>query len=82
MSQADAFAEGLVTQQDGKPMYMGVDYNTTLSTSGPGRKSVRLTSKKSWTHGLFIADILHSRSYSNRALLLEVGSGTTRYVFH
>ncbi|TVY62767.1 putative endo-1,3(4)-beta-glucanase, partial [Lachnellula suecica] len=39
--------------------YMGVDHTTTLSTSGPGRNSVRITSKKSWTHGLFIADIEH-----------------------
>jgi hypothetical protein len=39
--------------------YMGVDYKTTLNSGGPGRKSVRISSKKSWTHGLFIADIKH-----------------------
>jgi beta-glucanase (GH16 family) len=38
---------------------MGVDSLTTLDPSGPGRKSVRIESKKSWNHGLFIADIAH-----------------------
>ena len=59
VSEADALSEGLVTQAAGEPMYMGVDYNTTLTPTGQGRKSVRITSQKSWTHGLFIADILH-----------------------
>jgi hypothetical protein len=30
-----------------------------LKTAAVGRNSVRLVSKKSWTHGLFIADIAH-----------------------
>jgi hypothetical protein len=30
-----------------------------LETAAVGRNSVRLVSKKSWTHGLFIADIAH-----------------------
>jgi hypothetical protein len=38
---------------------MGVDHTTFLPTSGPGRNSVRISTKKSWTHGLFIADIAH-----------------------
>ena len=38
---------------------MGVDNITVLNPSGTGRKSVRITSKKTWTHGLFIADIEH-----------------------
>lgn len=50
---------GYVTQSDNQPAYIGVDYNTTLTTTGPGRNSVRITSQKTWTHGLFIADILH-----------------------
>ncbi|KAF7954525.1 hypothetical protein EAE96_005645 [Botrytis aclada] len=41
------------------PLYMGVNHTTFLDPAGPGRKSVRITSQKSWTHGLFIADILH-----------------------
>lgn len=38
---------------------MGVDHTTYLDPAGTGRKSVRIMSQKSWTHGLFIADILH-----------------------
>jgi hypothetical protein len=40
-------------------VYLGVDYTTFLNESGPGRKSVRLTSKKAYAKGLFIADICH-----------------------
>lgn len=36
--------------------YIGVDYATKTTT---GRASVRLTSQKSFNHGLFIADIAH-----------------------
>lgn len=38
---------------------MGVDHTTTLQTNGAGRESVRISSKKTFTHGLFIADIAH-----------------------
>jgi hypothetical protein len=38
---------------------MGVDHTTKLSTSAQGRQSVRITTQKSWTHGLFIGDIEH-----------------------
>ena len=37
-------------------VYLGVDYTKTTTT---GRASVRVTSKKSYTKGLFIADIAH-----------------------
>lgn len=40
----------------GNATYMGVDYN---STSDTGRQSVRITSKKSYNKGLFVADIAH-----------------------
>ena len=36
--------------------YIGVDYNTTSNT---GRQSVRITSKKAFNKGLFLADIAH-----------------------
>ncbi|ESZ98438.1 glycoside hydrolase family 16 protein [Sclerotinia borealis F-4128] len=49
----------LITANDYGPAYIGVDYTTPLDTAGPGRKSVRIASQKSWTHGLFIADISH-----------------------
>ncbi|KAF2837543.1 glycoside hydrolase family 16 protein [Patellaria atrata CBS 101060] len=35
------------------------DSKTVLTTSAVGRKSVRIESKKTWTYGLFIADIKH-----------------------
>ncbi|KAJ2972865.1 hypothetical protein NUW58_g9090 [Xylaria curta] len=38
-------------------VYLGVDYQTTNPPAG--RASVRLTTKKSYTHGLIIADIAH-----------------------
>ncbi|TAQ85301.1 hypothetical protein B7494_g6365 [Chlorociboria aeruginascens] len=38
-------------------VYLGVDYQT--ANPAGGRKSVRLTSKQSFTKGLFIADIAH-----------------------
>ncbi|KAK4250826.1 glycoside hydrolase [Corynascus novoguineensis] len=37
-------------------VYLGVDYNRTTMT---GRASVRVTSKKAYTRGLFVADIAH-----------------------
>ena len=58
VSQADALTAGLISQGFG-PAYMGVDYSTTLSISAQGRKSVRITTQKSWTHELFIGDIEH-----------------------
>ena len=40
----------------GNATYIGVDYN---STSDTGRQSVRITSKKAYNKGLFLADIAH-----------------------
>lgn len=58
-SQANAAAQGLISAANGVA-YLGVDYSTTLSsTSSVGRNSVRITSQKAWTHGLFVADIAH-----------------------
>ena len=49
-----------IDPRENNSIYLGVDYNTTLTPGGgAGRSSVRLTSKKSYNHGLFIADILH-----------------------
>ncbi|KAI5465852.1 glycoside hydrolase family 16 protein [Mariannaea sp. PMI_226] len=38
-------------------VYMGVD--TVTKNPSNGRRSVRVSSNKSWTHGLFISDIAH-----------------------
>jgi hypothetical protein len=59
LSQTDAQSAGLISQASGQPAFMGVDHLTTLSTTAQGRKSVRITTEKAWTHGLFIADIAH-----------------------
>lgn len=42
-----------------KSTYVGVDHTNVFSATGPGRPSVRIQSKKSYNHGLFIADIAH-----------------------
>lgn len=47
---------GLFKQQNGK-LYMGADH--TNVASGRGRNSVRITSKKTYTHGLFLLDMDH-----------------------
>ncbi|TWU76808.1 hypothetical protein ED733_005579 [Metarhizium rileyi] len=48
--------EGLAKSSPGG-IFMGVDHQTKNPPNG--RKSVRVTSKKSFTHGLFVADIAH-----------------------
>lgn len=49
----------LIAASDYASVYIGVDHSSVLSPAGPGRKSVRITSQKSWTHGLFVAEISH-----------------------
>ncbi|KAK4906824.1 hypothetical protein LTR66_017686 [Elasticomyces elasticus] len=45
---------------DPNSAYMGVDSSSILDpTKGPGRASVRLQSKNSWTKGLFVLDVPH-----------------------
>ncbi|KAJ4268442.1 hypothetical protein NW762_002505 [Fusarium torreyae] len=51
-----ANSDGLAGFVDGA-IYMGVDYKTKSPSNG--RKSVRVTSHESFTHGLIIADIAH-----------------------
>jgi hypothetical protein len=57
-SSSDAFAAGLA-KVDNNGAYMGVDTSTVLTPGGAGRKSVRIQSKASFTHGLFILDLAH-----------------------
>ncbi|KAK5058730.1 hypothetical protein LTR84_010994 [Exophiala bonariae] len=56
VGQSAAQAAGLVNTNN-NAIYMGVDH--TNVASGSGRQSVRLTSKKSYTHGLIILDASH-----------------------
>ncbi|KAF5672495.1 mixed-linked glucanase precursor MLG1 [Fusarium circinatum] len=51
-----ANSEGLAGYVDGA-VYMGVDYQTKNPSNG--RRSVRVTSRDAFTHGLFVADIAH-----------------------
>ncbi|KAI9734315.1 MAG: hypothetical protein M1834_002419 [Cirrosporium novae-zelandiae] len=53
-----AVATGLFVD-NGKSVRLAVDALSTLDPNGPGRNSVRITSKKIYNHGLFIADISH-----------------------
>jgi hypothetical protein len=62
-SDAAANASGLAGYSNSQ-VYLGVD-STTVNPPG-GRASVRLSSQKSYNHGLFIADIVH----------MPVGCGT------
>lgn len=56
LSGSAAQSAGL-TNANNNQIYLGVDHTTTNPSAG--RASVRLTSNKSYTHGLFIADIAH-----------------------
>lgn len=58
LSQTNAQNAGLINTNNGQ-IYMGVDHSNTVSTSSAGRSSVRVSSNKAYTHGLFIADIAH-----------------------
>lgn len=57
-SLSSAQSAGLVNTNNNQ-VYMGVDHTSTLSTSSAGRPSIRVSSNKAYTHGLFIADIAH-----------------------
>lgn len=59
VDRTSAITKGLVASGAAGTAYIGVDHTTVLSPSGMGRNSVRISTKKSWTHGLFIADIKH-----------------------
>ena len=56
-SQSSAQSLGLINTNNNQ-IYLGVDY-TTVNPASPGRDSVRVTSNKAYTHGLFVADIAH-----------------------
>ncbi|KAF2149896.1 glycoside hydrolase family 16 protein [Myriangium duriaei CBS 260.36] len=64
VNQADATAGSLVGLRNhahaNNSVYIGVDHNTTLAAAGPGRKSVRLTGKQTFTHGLVTLDVYHA----------------------
>lgn len=58
-SQEDAFDLGLYSVDPfSNAVRLGVDSSNTYAP-GEGRPSIRLESKESYQHGLFIADFLH-----------------------
>lgn len=56
--QASSYSKRVDGQASLNPAYMGVDFQTKNPTA-PGRSSIRISSKDSFNHGLFIADIQH-----------------------
>ncbi|KAF2756401.1 mixed-linked glucanase precursor [Pseudovirgaria hyperparasitica] len=58
LNQADAQRLGLYKTQNNQ-VYIGVDNTNVISTSGPGRNSVRIHSNPSYNHGLIIGDFAH-----------------------
>lgn len=40
-------------------IYLGVDYQNVYTADSPGRPSVRLQSKMTYTEGLFVLDLMH-----------------------
>lgn len=56
-SAATANTTGLAGYLDGA-VFLGVDH-TTVNPTGSGRASTRVSSNKTYNHGLFIADIAH-----------------------
>ncbi|KIW97726.1 uncharacterized protein Z519_01310 [Cladophialophora bantiana CBS 173.52] len=60
-SQGSAQLTGMINASDSFPIYIGSDYNTVIgSTQAAGRPSVRISTQRSWTHGLFIGDFNHA----------------------
>ncbi|KAI9724722.1 MAG: hypothetical protein M1828_003591 [Chrysothrix sp. TS-e1954] len=58
VDEGTAQNNGLINTKNNQA-YMGVDYTSTLDPNGVGRQSVRLTSNKAYTEGLFILDAAH-----------------------
>lgn len=58
VSEATAKNDGLVLSANGASR-VGVDHTNVISASGPGRNSIRLSSKNTYDKGLFIFDASH-----------------------
>ncbi|KAF2659298.1 glycoside hydrolase family 16 protein [Lophiostoma macrostomum CBS 122681] len=58
INQAQAQSSGLFKTQNNQ-VYMGVDTTSVLNPNGVGRNSMRIQSKRSYTHSLVIADFAH-----------------------
>ncbi|RVX73283.1 hypothetical protein B0A52_02925 [Exophiala mesophila] len=61
LGRASAQVSNLIHAAEDQPTYIGSDYETSIPLSGaPGRPSVRISTKKAWTHGLFVGDFKHA----------------------
>ncbi|KIW30350.1 uncharacterized protein PV07_06100 [Cladophialophora immunda] len=91
VDEATAEADGLITFNGGSAQ-MRVDHKNPYNGSAPysgingvGRPSVRIESIKSWTHGLFVADIKHMPTTKDGSgcgvwpAFWTLGSGTWPY---
>ncbi|KIX96061.1 uncharacterized protein Z520_08316 [Fonsecaea multimorphosa CBS 102226] len=91
VDEATAEADGLITFNGGSTQ-MRVDYKNTYNGSADyyninnvGRPSVRIESIKSWTHGLFLADLKHMPTTNDGTgcgvwpAFWTLGSGTWPY---
>jgi hypothetical protein len=58
VTQAYAESAGLY-EIEGNQVYIGVDHTNAISSSGPGRDSVRLLSNADYNHALVIANFAH-----------------------
>lgn len=59
-SHSSALLTGLINSSATAPAYVGADYQTVTNVNGAGRPSVRISTAKAWTHGLFIGDFNHA----------------------
>ncbi|KAH8705994.1 hyaluronidase [Talaromyces proteolyticus] len=58
VDQGTASSGGLFSTNNNQ-IYLGADHTNTVSVSGPGRNSVRVTSKNAFNNGILIADFAH-----------------------
>ncbi|KIV79786.1 hypothetical protein PV11_07331 [Exophiala sideris] len=60
-SRSSAESAGMIDSTSNSSVYVGSDYTTFIpSPNDAGRPSVRISSQRSWTHGLFIGDFNHA----------------------
>ncbi|KAI1629261.1 concanavalin A-like lectin/glucanase domain-containing protein, partial [Exophiala viscosa] len=60
-SRSSAQSAGMIDSTTSQSVYVGSDYTSNISSpTAAGRPSVRISSQRSWTHGLFIGDFNHA----------------------
>lgn len=61
VDQHMALNYGMISSRDTAPTHVGVDDVSKVipGNNGAGRPSIRISTKKMWTHGLFLGDFAH-----------------------